>query len=451
MPISSLRSITSIRRLAALVTIAAFVCTLPLSALAQDAQPAKRKKEKTYTLQPTTMKKLAKFYEYAEAEDFDSALDILISLAKRKSLKKHDRAMVYQFMGFMYAQKEDYTKATKAMERSLKQNALPFSTTQQVKFALGQLYMAEDRMEDAIRVLQDWYDQEESPSADANFRLAAAYMATEQFTKALPYARKAVAMSKAEPKERFLAVNLMTEFQLGNFMESLELLKLLATHFPKKRYYTQLAFGYTELGEMETALAVLQLAYAEGWLDKENELISLAQRLYSADLPYQAALVLGQGLEDEIIERTEKNLEFLSSALLSAREYEESIKPLEEAASLSETGNLYVRLAQVHLQVERWGAAQLALEKAVKKGELDDPSRAQLLLGITQFNQKRYAAARGAFERAAKDENLAASANQWIEHTNRQITIAKMEAEQQAEAEQRRAEAESGKSALEQL
>ena len=120
MSIATLRSTMPIRRLAALVALATFVCTLPLAALAQDADSTRRRKEKTYTLQPTTMKKLAKFYEYAEAEDFDSALEILISLAKRKSLKKHDRAMVYQFMGFMYAQKEDYTKALVAAALELR-------------------------------------------------------------------------------------------------------------------------------------------------------------------------------------------------------------------------------------------------------------------------------------------------------------------------------------------
>ncbi len=412
---------------AALISLALVIGSAGLG-LAQDSKPKKKRKEKTYTLQPTTMKKMAKVYEYTEAEDYDGALDVLISLARRKSLKKHDRAMVYRFMGFMYAQKEDYEKATKAMERSLKQDALPFSTSQEVKFALGQLYMAVDRMDDAVRTLQNWYDEAESPNADAHYRLAQAYMATEQFAKGLPYARKAVAMSTDDPKERFYAVNLGCEFQLGNFLESLELLKLLAMHFPKKMYYTQLAFGYTELGEMKTALAVLQLAYAEGWLDKERELVSLAQRYYSQDLPFQASKVLQKGLDDGIIEPTEKNLEFLSSALLSAREYEDSLEPLEEAASISESGDLYVRLAQVHLQVERWGAAQDALESAVAKGKLNDPHRVQLLLGITHFNQKRYTSARTAFAKAAKDENLSGSAEQWIEHTDRQLKMAELEA-----------------------
>jgi len=420
--------------------------------LAQDAPaPAKKKKrkEKTYVLQPTTMKKLAKFYEYSQEEDYDGALDVLISLAKRKSLKKHDRATVYQYMGYMYAAKEDYAKAVKAMERSLAQNALPFATSQLVKFNLGQLYMAEERMDDAIRVLQGWYDEEDAPSADQHFRLAVAYMATERYGEALPYARKAVSMSK-KPKERYYQVNLNTEFQLGNFLESLELLKLLAMHFPKAMYYKQLAFGYTELGEMETALAVLQLAYGEGWLDKDKDLIGLAQRFYSQDLPYQAANVLQKGLDDEIIERTEKNLEFLSSALLTAREYEASLKPLGEAASLSENGDLYVRLAQVHLQVERWREAQNALEQAVKKGELKDPYRAQLLLGITHFELKRYTSARAAFARASRDENLSASAAQWIEHTDRQIKIQEMEAAQ-AEAAQQRADATAEEAAPEPL
>lgn len=431
---NSRRPIARVHSLLAALLSLALVAGSASIALAQDAgesEPKAKRKDKTYTLEITTMKKLAKFYEYSQEEDYDAALDVLISLARRKSLKKHDRATVYQYMGYMYAAKEDWSKAIKSMERSLEQDALPFSTTQLVKFNLGQLYMAEEKMDDAVRVLQDWYDQEESPTADQNFRLAVAYMATERYTEGLPYARKAVALS-SEPKERYYMVNLNTEFQLGNFIESLELLKLLAMNFPKAQYFKQLAFGYTELGEMETALAVLQLAYSEGWLEKESDLIGLAQRLYSQELPYQAAQVIEKGMADGIIERTEKNLEFLSSALLTAREYEASLVPLAEAAALADNGDLYIRLAQVHLQVEKWGAAQDALELGIRKGGLKEPRRAQLLLGITHFNRKEYSSARTAFAQAALDENLEASAHQWIEHTDRQIRVREMEASQQA-------------------
>lgn len=415
------------------VLVSLLVCLsfgLVLASGASAADDDKRRKE-NYVLQPTTMKKLVKFNEYAQAEDYDAALEVLISLAKRKSLRKHDRATVYQYMGYMYAAKEDYGRATKAMERALQQEALPFATEQLVKFNLGQLLMAEDRMGDAVKVLQDWYDQEEEPNADAHFRLAAAYMSTEVYDKCLPYARKAVEMTKDDPKERYLQVNLNCEFQLGNFMESLELLKLLAMHFPKATYLKQLAFGYTELNEMENALAVLQLAYEEGWLENEREILGLAQRLYSQDLPYQAAKVLEKGMKDGIVERTESNLEFLSSALLSAREYAASLPPLEEAASLSDNGDLYVRLAQVHLQVEDWKDAQDSLEKALQKGKLKEPHRAQLLLGITLFNQKNFQSARNAFANAAQDENTAKSANQWIEYTDRQLRQQEFEASSQ--------------------
>ena len=434
MPTRSTMSKTRTRRwmkaFVALFLALSFLLVSASGALGADEKKKKKRRKQNYVLQLSTMKKLAKFNEYAQEEDYDGALEVLISLARRKSLKKHDRATVYQYMGYMYAAKEDYGRATKAMERSLKQHALPFPTEQLVKFNLGQLYMAEDRMPDAVRVLQDWYDSEETPNADANFKLAAAYMSTEQYAEALPYARKAVAMMKT-PKERYYQVNLNCEFQIGNFLETLDLLKLLAMNFPKAAYYKQLAFGYTELGEMETALAVLQLAYAEGWLETERELFSLAQRLYSQDLPYQAAKILKKGLDDEIIPRTEANLEFLSSALLAAREYADSLPPLEEAAELSEDGDLYVRLAQVHLQVEDWSEAQSALDKAVAKGDLKDPYRAQLLLGITHFNQKRYKSARVAFTRAAKNENLSASATQWIEHTDRQLRQQEFEAQAQ--------------------
>ncbi len=55
-----------------------------------------------------------------------------------------------------------------------------------------------------------------------------------------------------------------------------------------------------------------------------------------------------------------------------------------------------------------------------------------LLLGITHFNQKNFLNARSAFAQAAKDENTARSANQWLEYTERQLK--QKEFEESAEA-----------------
>ena len=204
-------------------------------------------------------------------------------------------------------------------------------------------------------------------------------------------------------------------------IETLGVLKQLATLFPKKSYYVQLAAGYSNIGEEEDALALLELAYAQDFLDRERDLTALTQRYLYHDLPWPGAKVMEKGLDDEIIESSSENLELYANSLLHSREYDLAIEPLRQAAEASEDGDLYHRLAQVHIEIENWAAARDALAKAIRKGQLRDEASAQLLLGIANFNQESFDSARQAFEQAAESEKTSKSANKWLEHVDREI------------------------------
>ena len=67
---------------------------------------------------------------------------------------------------------------------------------------------------------------------------------------------------------------------------------------------------------------------------------------------------------------------------------------------MSANGDLFVRLGEVQIQRSEWAEAAKALQNGIRKGSLKDPGNANLLLGIAQFNQKNYAAAGEAFNRA---------------------------------------------------
>ena len=128
-----------------------------------------------------------------------------------------------------------------------------------------------------------------------------------------------------------------------------------------------------------------------------------------------------KGLADGVVESNSENLELYANSLLHAREYSAAIQPLAEAAELSDSGDLYIRLAQVHLEVENWKKARLALQSAIEKGGLRDEGTAHLLLGISNFNEKRFLSARTAFLSAAEEEKTADSAGKWLKHVNRAI------------------------------
>jgi tetratricopeptide (TPR) repeat protein len=121
------------------------------------------------------------------------------------------------------------------------------------------------------------------------------------------------------------------------------------------------------------------------------------------------------------VENTADNLELYANSLLHAREYTSAIAPLAEAAELSTDGDLYVRLAQVHLEVEDWRKARRALQSAIEKGGLRDVGSAQLLLGISNYNEDRYLSAQTAFQAAAEEEKSANSANKWLKYVERAL------------------------------
>lgn len=377
-----------------------------------------RKSKKNFIPSEQIGKRLLRVSDLAEEENFAEAEAVLEPLTKKTRLKKYDRAMVFQTYGLMLAAQEKYDQATKALETALSIDYLPDASMQSLRYNLAQLHMANEEFTRSIALLEEWMSYEEKPNAQAEFLLSAAYAQTDAWDKALPHIRRSVEVS-TEPVEQRLGLKLAIEFQNGNLPESLETLKVLVTYFPKKRYFMQLASAYSNLGEENKALGMLELADQQGWLDKEREVVQLAQRYLYAELPWQAARTLQRGFENEIVESNAENLELYSNALLSAREYNAAIEPLSMAAELSEDGDLYVRLAQVHLQVENWPEARKALKSAVAKGSLSAPGNANLLLGISNFNEKRFKSARMAFNAALADEDTAKSARQWLQHVDR--------------------------------
>jgi tetratricopeptide (TPR) repeat protein len=85
---------------------------------------------------------------------------------------------------------------------------------------------------------------------------------------------------------------------------------------------------------------------------------------------------------------------------IAAREYKKAIGPLTRTAELAQTGDQYVRLGEAHVQLNEWQAAEDALLLAVNKGGLKDTGYAQLMLGITCYNQKKLSQASDWFQKA---------------------------------------------------
>ena len=201
----------------------------------------------------------------------------------------------------------------------------------------------------------------------------------------------------------------------------LDVVKELIAYYPKDTYMLVLAGIYSELGDTKKQLALTEVLYDKGLLSNTSQLTNLANLYLLHGVPYKAAQVLDKEIGAGIVKANERNLRLLSQAWYTSREDQKAIPPLEQAAKLADDGELYIRLAQSHINLEQWPEAATAARQAIRMGGLKRADQANIMLGMALFNQKRYEQARQAFVAASRDRRSAKAAGQWVNYVDSEI------------------------------
>jgi tetratricopeptide (TPR) repeat protein len=409
------------------------------------AEAARKKKKndkdagKNFTVSEQMHKKLTAAHEALEADDYKAAATVLRDLEKRaQRLNPYERALIYQMLGMSQAGQEKYKEALVYFEKCLVDEALPNGAIVSTRFTIAQLYMATEEFERAAKTLEKWLKEVETPNANAYYLLAAAYYQLEQVDKAIGPAETAIRIAK-KPKPPWLQLLVGLYYETKQFPKAVKPLETLIMIDPKKGYWTQLSSLYAHLEEEKKSLAVMQLAYAQDFLVKNNDLRALAQLYLYHSLPYWAGLVLEKAREDEFIDDDAIYWEMLANSWLLAREFDRALIPLQTGAELSEKGNLYARLGQLYLEREQWVEAAEALNSAIERGGLSDEGTTHLLLAISYYHQKKYSNSTRHLKaaRLSENETVRKSAGQWMLLVERDAQAGReMQAERAPEAEE---------------
>ena len=228
------------------------------------------------------------------------------------------------------------------------------------------------------------------------------------------------------PKENWLLLLRVIYFERNDYDNMLKVVKELLQYYPKDTYILTLAGIYSEQGDTLKQLALTEVLYEKGMLNSASNVTNLANLYLMHGLPYKAAVLLQVEIDKKVVEANERNLRLLSQSWYQAREDQKAIPPLKIAAGMSKDGELYVRLAQSHINLEQWKDASAAANKGLKMGGLKRTDQANIMLGMALFNQKRLTQARRAFERANQDKRSARTAGQWIKYVDSEIRRAEL-------------------------
>ena len=388
---------------------------------AQQSEEGRRSPQRTQQAQAVSKDvydKIQHAEELIGAEEFDAALLLLERLSDSDKLTEYERSNVLQYIGVAQHNVGDTHAAIATFSEVLLIPSLEEQIRKQTVYTLAQLNSVAERYVDAIRYFEQWFRLESNPAPDPYVQYAQNLYQVQRYSEMIEPIETAieVAIRRELPakEEWYLLLN-YAYFNQEDYRKVRDIHKVLLANWPKKQYWLSLAGAFTELGESDKLLAAYDAANTEGLLETEAELVIMAQLYMQHDVPFKAGMLLESEMRKGRVSNSAKNYRLLSQAWSLAHEDERSIPALNEAARLSDEGELDLRLGNAYLSLGRYAECVSAVRAGLQKGGVKSADNAHISLGMCLYHQRNYAEAINAFRAAGETPRSASIAEQWID------------------------------------
>tara|TARA_B100000795_G_scaffold85561_1_gene62162 strand:- start:325 stop:1563 length:1239 start_codon:yes stop_codon:yes gene_type:complete len=373
------------------------------------------KNNNQYSLTNENYKALVTAQELISKEQYSKAEVKLLALLKRTNAGSYDEAMVRQILGYTYSSQEQYQKAITEFEQALASKVLSETVSHALRYNLGQLLLIEEEYSKGVEMLEQWFNDEPSPSNAAHALIASGYYPLYNYSKTVKHMKIAIRNKKAAP-ENWYQLLLAGHIELKQYSASIELVELMIVRYPHKEpYWQQLAFLYAQQNKEVSALATQVLADRLE-LSDGDVLLRVSSLYRYLNIPYKSAQLLVIGLQKGVVIDNEKNLSFLANSWLAAREREKAAAVLKRLAEKDSTGESDLKYGRVLFDLEEWQASSEAFDNSLQKLKGAKRGRANLMVGLTQFQLGRLKQAELYLKKATDYKSEEKQALHWLNY-----------------------------------
>ncbi|MEO3678774.1 tetratricopeptide repeat protein [Rheinheimera sp. FR7-31] len=399
------------RLTSALVVMTALgVCTSPVFAAVQPnmAKVEERKARKTQIVGERVGKVLVKAFELYNEEKVDEAIAALLDVS---SSNEFDTATLNRFLGNLYATKDE-KQAIKYLTLAVKPDVLTFADQASSMKLLADMLLQDKQYQKAIKAYEDWIMFTGEQNADAYMRIANAYWLMNQYDKVLAPADDAIRFS-SKPIEGPYQLKMAALYELKRYKELVAVVETMVQLFPEnKQFWVYLGNFYTLTEEYGKALSTLQMAYSQGYLEKDSEVRMLAQMYANNNIPYKAAVTMEKHMKSGLVKKDKTNITFIASNYQAAREFARAAEYYGELAKLTNDADAYRRQGTALSSIQKYNEAIAAYDKALSLN-VDKASSVYMSLVDAYFYQKKYKEAYAALMNAKKDPAMSRQVRSW--------------------------------------
>ena len=413
-----------------LISAVSLISATPHIALAKElanppvAQWVKLKQELKNRKSPLTSKvvqrRLDRIHRVMNQKDSqDKTLELIQKLENITKKRPFELARLYKLKAQVYFSKDDFKNAFRYYNKAIALKTLPYKDHLSILYNQAVLYMLKGNIKKASRLIDQLsYLSDTIPGP---VYILKAFILTEKNQKpqALKMVMKAI-NSTARPKESWLALSAGLNIELKKYVPATQMLTKLTSTYPNKaKYWKQLSAVYLNIKKDDRALAVLDLAYKQEFLEKEQEIVHLVGLLMYQGLPLKAGRLMEQALKLKKIKPTPKNYEILGDCHIRAEETNKALKAYQQSAPTAKDGKIFAKIGRIYMQQQNYKQSINNFTNALNKGGIKRPEYIHIAIGTAHTHLKQYTQAVKAFEQVvstqAKGQTIKI-ARQWINY-----------------------------------
>jgi len=370
-------------------------------------------------------KKIQKAFEAYTAEDIDGAIVILKDI---KAKKDFDKAYVARFIAVMYATKGSNEKeAIYYLKIAIASDILNEGDHGDALKLLGDLQMQTKDFKSALANYYAWMAFTSKNDGNTWVKISQAHYELKQLGKMIVPADKAIVAFGDKPNQNPYILKLTSYYERKEYKKAIKVLETVILIFPENNtWWIQLPMFYLLDENYPKALQTLDLAYKQGFLDKESQIKTLANLYSSTEAPYKAARLLEKHIASGLVKRDDKNISTLANAWHAAQHVGTAAKYYGELAKMTNKAKYYRKQGMLLKQDEQFLKAILALEKSLYLG-VKNKGRIYISIAESYFYLEEYKKAHIAINKAMKDPKSRKAAKGWqgfIEDTARRKRVA---------------------------
>ena len=403
--------LTSLTLLASLVLV-----QLPTSfdVSAAGAEKSEKPKRKTRLMGPSVGKKVGKAFELYSTDDIKGALALLLEINAKSD---YDKAILARYIAVMYATLGDQeAKAIEYLKKAVGPDILNESDHGEAIKLLADLQMQTKDYQGALDNYKAWMEFTGKSDGDTWVKIAQANYELKRLPKMIKPADNAIAAYGDKHNKNPYILKLTSYYETKKYKDAVNVLETAVQLFPnEKAFWKQLGNFYLLIEDYDRGMATLELAYKQGYLEKESEIKTLASLYAQNNMPFKSAKLLEKHIASGLVKRDDTNIYSLANAWHAAQHIDKAAKYYGELAKMTNEAKHYSKQGTLLAQDEQFEKAVVALNKAIDLG-VSNKGRLYMSIAESHFYLAQYKEAYAAIQNAMKDPKTRKGAKGWVSY-----------------------------------